>query len=231
MIYTARGRFTDQVKPIGGDGKAVDYCLPAHHGDYFLSIKLGDRLRRSKNVLSVHLGGDKQPFATLPGIELPDDINAWDREAITTDQRVHLIPAAKLIMTIPVTNDKLVLHRFDPEEALEKSGLDYLIVTSQPPATVKRGTEFRYQVVVKSKKGGVKFKIESGPQGMIVSDKGLVTWTVPPTESLRAREVILRITGAGGQERFQTFKVNVQLQRRVSRESPAIPPRTSGMQK
>jgi hypothetical protein len=34
------------------------------------------------------------------------------------------------IVTIPAGNDRLVLHRFDAEEALEKSDLDYLVVAS-----------------------------------------------------------------------------------------------------
>jgi hypothetical protein len=31
---------------------------------------------------------------------------------LTFDKRVHLIPAARLVITVPASNDRLVLHRF-----------------------------------------------------------------------------------------------------------------------
>jgi hypothetical protein len=51
---------------------------------------------------------------------LPIEINGQDREAIAADQRIHLIPAAKLLVLIPASNDRVVMHRFDPEAALAK---------------------------------------------------------------------------------------------------------------
>ena len=73
--------------------------------------------------------------------------------------RVHFIPNARLLVTLPLTNDRVELRRFDVEEAMEQAGIDYLVVTSDPPAFAQRGKPFRYPLTVKSKKGDVKVRV------------------------------------------------------------------------
>jgi hypothetical protein len=68
----------------------------------------------------------------------------WGRTNLTADKCIHLLPDAKLVVYIPPAKDWLVLHRFDLNEMLAKSNLDYLIVTSQPPPSVKRGETYTY---------------------------------------------------------------------------------------
>jgi hypothetical protein len=126
------------------------------------------------------------------------------------DKRILFLPEAKLIITIPARNDKMVLHRFDVEEALEKSGIDYLYVTSQAPLTAKKGDTYSYQLAVKSKKGGLKYKVESGPKGMTISDAGRITWSVPPDPEEKESSVIVSIRDATGQEVFHTFTVSIK---------------------
>ena len=211
-LYTGRGTYTNQVKAIGNSGPRDGvYSLPAAHGDYSMTLKIGGvGGRRTRSVVSVHLAGDQRPLATLPEVELPDNVNQWDREPLSTDMRLHLIPAAKLLVTLAPTNDKLVLHRFDPEAALEKSGINYLIVTSKPPSSARRGRVFGYQIAARAKKGGLKYKIESGPKGMTVSPQGRVKWVPALNQALGATEVIVSLSDADGQERFHSFTLTVR---------------------
>src|SRR5207248_9926601 len=122
----------------------------------------------------------------------------------------HFIPDANLIVVIPETANRLILRRFDVMQALEKSDVDYLFVASRPPALAGKGMEYRYQVMVKSKKGGVKYKLDSAPKGMTVSSAGLVRWKVPADLADKDADVILSVSDTSGQEIFQTFKVNIQ---------------------
>ncbi len=64
--------------------------------------------------------------------------------------------------------------------ALEKSNVDYLVVTSRPPPYAKKGQEYVYTLSVKSKKGGVTYKLDSGPKGMAIDGAGKLTWTPTP---------------------------------------------------
>ena len=58
----------------------------------------------------------------------------------TIDKRFHLILPAHLLITVPFTNDRLVLRRLDIDKALGSWNEDYLLVTSTPtlvPAPVR----------------------------------------------------------------------------------------------
>src|SRR5205807_4602699 len=118
-------------------------------------------------------------------------------------------PAAHLFVTIPATIDRLILQRFDLEDALEKSGVDYLVVTSQPPVSVKRGGAFEYTVVVKSKRGGVSYRLDSGPNGMTISKDGKLTWKVPNDWAELETDVIVGVTDSTGQECLHTFTIKI----------------------
>jgi hypothetical protein len=205
VIFTGRGLFTTQGKPIGVVGHPKgEYCLPAHHGDYY--VKLTPKYK----LALMRVGDDRPIVGEITGIDLIEGINAWDREAFTNDKRIHLIPRAKLLVTIPATNDQLILHRFDPDEALEKSRIEYLFVTSQPVTMAKKGTLYKYLVTVKSKKGGIRYNLDSAPPEMKLSAAGELAWHVPASFAEKEAQVIIRITDAGGNEAFHTFTLTVE---------------------
>ncbi len=114
-----------------------------------------------------------------------------------------------MIAVLPPSNDQVVLHKFDADAALEKSGEDYLLVTSRPPREAKAGATFAYPIQVKSKQGGVTYKLDSGPKGMTVSAEGVVSWAVSADTPAGAHEVILTVRDKAGQEVFHTFAVMV----------------------
>ena len=70
--------------------------------------------------------------------------------------------------------------------------------------------ELRYDVAVKSKKGGVKVKLESGPAGMKVTPEGRLTWPVPKEFAGTEAEVLLSVSDASGKETFHSFKLSVR---------------------
>jgi WD40 repeat protein len=230
-LYTGDGLYTEELKKIGNDrGTAV---FPAVQGNLYVSLigggnpfdpGGGDR----RMAVAVHLAGDARPLVTLKdlaGLEMAADPFGRQRESLPLDKRLFLIPQGKLVVTIPDTGDKLYLQRFDLDEALEKAGIDYLLVTSQPPRRFQPGRRLVYQMAVKSKKGGVKYKLESGPQGMTVSPAGLVTWSVPSDNAAREENVIVTVSDASGQEIFHTFRLGSTANNRDDQaKKPADPP-------
>jgi hypothetical protein len=212
VIYTAKGRYTSQARPLGDRSGDGPYCLPAVQGDYYLTVKansLQDRDNSVRGTLAVHLAGDERPLITLPEMDLPASIHsrALNSQTLPADKRIYFIPAANLIVTIPDSSDRLVLHRFDVLKAVEKSGIDYLFVVSHAPVKAKKGATYRYQLAVKSKKGGVKYRVESGPAGMKISDTGLLSWDVPRSASETEIDVLLTISDRSGQEIFHRFSI------------------------
>jgi hypothetical protein len=206
VIFSARGLFTSEGKPLNADGfPRGPYSIPARQGNYYLTLEPG-----RKDSLAVHLVGDSRPLVRLPHVEQMEGINHWDREEFGFDQRFHFIPEARLLVTIPTTNDRLVLYRFDVDEALEKAGIDYLLVTSDPPRSARKGQTFAYELAVKAKRGPVKFKLESGPPAMMISDTGRIGWTVPADVAEKETAVIVSIKDTTGQECFHSFTISVR---------------------
>jgi predicted Zn finger-like uncharacterized protein len=214
VVYTARGAFTPEAKPLDGAdarGNREDYLIPSAHGDYYLRIPLGPRGgagRERRGPATLHMAGDQRPLVTIPDLPVPTSANAWDREKIGLDQRLHFIPSAKILVALAPSNDHLIVYKLDLDEALEKSGVDFLLVTSTPVGAARRGGEYAYQIQVKSKKGGVKYKPESGPPGMAVDGAGRLTWRVPVAGEPEV-QVLLTIADAAGQEIFHTFRIAV----------------------
>ena len=206
-LYTGKGICAPTLERGDRDDASYGYCLPAVRGDYFLSLT--SATGGKGGGFTVYLRGLKQPIARLDRADHGLSFDGWDREGLGPWRLVYFIPDAKVIAVLPPSNDQVVLHKFDPDAALEKSGEDYLLVTSQPPGVVKAGTTFTYAVKVKAKAAKIAFKLDSGPKGMEVSPTGVVTWPVPADAAPGQHEVILTVSGGSGQEVFHTFKVRV----------------------
>jgi hypothetical protein len=254
ILYTYDGRYTSELKRIGDRANAF-FALPSVQGSYCVAPALPDDGigdQRRKKETTIHIAGDARPIATLGGLDLfRQGDRPWERDPnsspLPVDQRVFLIPAAKMLAVIPWSGDKLVLYRFDLDEALEKSGVDFLVAASEPVISAVKGREYVYPIVVKSKQGKVKFKLESGPRGMSVSGDGKLTWNVPADFAEAKVDVLLTIGDASGQEIFHSFEIHVKekdgadkppdAEDRVGRpenkpvtvKTPPAPPRTPGI--
>jgi hypothetical protein len=212
LVCAPTGLFTPELrlsrKRADGD---PEYLFPACQGNVCVQLFLRDR-SPGTGSLAFRLPFDDRALARLEDVE-----GIWfNRGAsgsspdLTFDKRIIYIPEAQLLITVPMTDDRLVLRRFDLDETLEKSGLDYLFVTSVPPGIAGRGEEYRYTLSVKAKKPGVKVRLDAGPPGMKVSEAGELTWAVPADFKSAEAEVSLTVSDSTGQEVPHAFKVAVR---------------------
>jgi hypothetical protein len=220
VIYTGAGRYTPDLKSLDSMPGQRTPCLPAVEGAYYLTYSAATnpripppaRNRRApeqKATLSVHMAGDSRPLATIADFPLTAE-QPWGQSDFTVDKRLFFIPSAKLLVRIPSSNDQVVLRRFDMDQAMDKSGVDYLVVTSQPPQAAIRGTKLTYQLKVKSRKGGLAYRLESGPAGMKISKDGKLTWSVPNDTPDEMVDIIVSVRDSAGQEAFHTFTLAVK---------------------
>ena len=160
---------------------------------------------------AVRLIDSEQDLIQLPSLDLGAlDVGggtSWARHDFTLDKRVFYIPQANQLVTIPYTNDKLVIQRFNLQESLREKNIDYLFVSSTPPLWFEKGQAFRYQIQVESSKPGIQLELASGPEGMQVSEAGEVTWNVPPDYEGSDVSIIVMVLGADGQRTNHTFRV------------------------
>jgi hypothetical protein len=196
------------LKLANADDDKLGYCVPAVRGSYFLSLESDDRNGKSAS-LAVYMLGHPRPLAKPDTIRHGLRFDSRDRDPFGAWKRVYFVPEANVIAVLPPTNDQVVLHRFDIDVAMEKSGVDYLLVTSEAPRAVKAGTNLSHSIALKAKRKPVSFKLDSGPKRMQVSKDGVITWKVPADEPEGSQEVIVNIRDAIGQEIFHTFTLRV----------------------
>ena len=80
-------------------------------------------------------------------------------------------------------------------------------MTSLAPTWGRKGTTYRYQVGVKSRKGELKYRVVSGPVGLEISKTGQVTWAVPTKASEQETDVIIAVSDQSRQEIQHAFKI------------------------
>src|SRR5262249_30633333 len=127
---------------------------------------------------------------------------------VEDEPRVHYLPSASVLLSLPQSNDRVVVRSFNLLDALNKSGADYLFVASLPLTRVKAGTRYAYNLDVKSSADGVNCKLENGPEAMTVSDGGELRWDVP-VEAAGPVRVVVSVRNRAGKEVFHTFDLTV----------------------
>ena len=83
-------------------------------------------------------------------------------------------------------------------------------MTSAPPSEAAAGAPWTYQIEVLSKAGGVRYEAELAPEGLTVSDSGVVAWTPTPTPETRSEKIIILLTDDGGEQTYHSFSVRVR---------------------
>ncbi len=131
-IYTGDGgvrdgenrelRPRDIVRPPAGP---ITLLVPWPDPAYYLGIadlpasRLGNPYKSPDDIRAIVYRANGDTLCSVNGlIEMQTDradLSRLLRNDFTIDKRFHLIPAAKLLITIPFTNDMLVLRRLDLE--------------------------------------------------------------------------------------------------------------------
>jgi hypothetical protein len=183
------------------------YVVPAAEPGPFLALANEAYGANPKGMLAdgslTVYSEDRKPLFTLRGLE-----ELKTKSDLAWEKRIHYYPSAGLLVCLDPGKDVLVLRRIKLAEQLEKSDTDYLVVVSRPPLA-KPGAAFSYKLDALSKKGGLKFKLESGPEGLTVSPTGQVAWKVPDKPADPEVDVLVTVTDSSGQEVFHNFRVEV----------------------
>jgi len=92
-----------------------------------------------------------------------------------------------------------------------------------PETQTSTGSRYSYQITAESNAEGVKYKLESGPEGMTLSDSGQLRWKVTKRPIGGIAKVIVTLSDASGKEAFHSFDIAV-VRPSVLATAPAKPP-------
>lgn len=192
--------------------------LPAAHGPFFFQVHFGangvpngPRTDDRVTGVTVFAYGSPNPVLNVPRTGHYDlgDPNA--RADVTRiEERVFLIPRAKLLAVINPSGTRLLLHPADAEVGLRRSGAAGVFILSDPPAQAVRGEPLRYHVTAFSNGGGLTYAVETGPAGLKVDPSGLVAWDVPADLVTPTVAVTIGVRDADGRSASQAFALTVR---------------------
>jgi len=200
-VYGPGEMATAAGQRIGEPTPGVWY-LPALHGPFVLAAirQKGDAKRPLK--FAVHAPRDGKPLFELPHFAASESLGDASGGS-PVDGHVFFAPQAKVVAVFPKARDRVLLYKVDAEAELAKSERPYLFVTSQPGEAAP-GKRFEYAIEVRSKKGGVSYKLDFGPPGLVVGANGKVTWDAP-ADFDKPVGVAVTVTDKGGQEVLHAF--------------------------
>ncbi|HEV3261470.1 MAG TPA: serine/threonine-protein kinase [Gemmataceae bacterium] len=202
------GMYTGNMQVIAADAFKDAVLLPTEDPRFFLAVRAQGN---DKAEVAVCTSCDRRPVYTVADLEKMTSSILNSRWGYMEDQpRVHYLPTARLLLTLPETNDRVVVRRLDLIEALKKAGRNYLFVFSMPPTRARAGTTYVYSLDVKSKAGGVVYQLESGPEGMSLSPNGELRWKVPAGQEGTTAKVVVTVGDASGKEVIHAFQIAVQ---------------------
>ncbi len=213
LLFTSKGIYNADLERVDSD-RFRGTTIPSLHPSYFVASHSPRPGERGPTSLAVYtVSGQTKLFDLDP---LYKDQAKW---AVPLSYRMYLAPQHdKLVFLAPQHNklvilapsrDRLVSRSFDIVLALNNAGIDYLFVDTSPPTLAGPGSLYRYPLQVRSKAGGVKFRLDSGPEAMSIADDGMVTWAVPTHATPGQHGVIISIEDASGQTRFHAFTIRI----------------------
>jgi WD40 repeat protein/S1-C subfamily serine protease len=196
--------------------RSPEVLIPSADPNYYLGVTgLGPAQSQPSGSVAVRVHEASNGSELVTAHDLNEMVSAsanerGDSDAMTIDKRFHFIPAANLLITVPPSNDRLVLRRLSLEQGIARSAKPILVVTSASELSARPGQRLAHQIQVRSSKGGVAYDLTLGPEGLSVSPDGVLKWQVPLTAEKKEYEAVLTVSDNSGKKTFHTIKIKVE---------------------
>lgn len=209
---------TPEVKEkIPKDRKKRMPVIPTLHPNLYISVPTKPNVGHSSNKLpfkgmkpGLHIFGQKNRIVFLPDLKLgepPEKRYNSPYDDFTIDKRVIYDPDSGQLISIPYTNDRLIVYNFNFIEKMEESNLDYFYVISTPPSEFQEGQTYQYDMQLISKHGGLEYELSNSPKGMTIDSNGRINWKIPSDFSIPKVYVIVTVRDKNGNKIFDSFTI------------------------
>jgi hypothetical protein len=204
------------LEPSARQTRSAEILVPSTSPAYYLGIKaagVAPNQPGSSTTATVRLASHGSELMTIRDLgEMTGSLGNEGvvADTITMDRRFHFIPQANLLITIPPSNDRLVLRRLDLDQAIASAQKPVLVVTSPSELGARSGQNLAHQVVARSSKGAVRFELTSGPAGLSVTPDGRMNWRVPLDRKAEEYEAIITVSDASGRQLFHTIRIKIE---------------------
>lgn len=196
------------IEPFSGRQAVL---FPSSHPIIYLSLlgrRAGEDQTQSQSTKGiVRMIGAEASLASLPptGLEPPDASGRYSGPNL--DKRLYLDVEAGILVSIPFSDDKVLVQPFDLHAELKKTATDYLVATAPKNTMFEPGGIYQNKIQVETNRPNIGYRLLSGPKGMEISPTGVLVWKVPRLYQPNIVDVILSITSDGNHQTYVAFKL------------------------
>ncbi|MFO1062429.1 MAG: serine protease [Pirellulales bacterium] len=219
ILTGSGGTYTAALKNISqsNGNRSGNYAaaVPTSHPRFYLRVPFGSMPGSSNSGNAAQLKasiceiGADAPLLELPDLDLGslDNNEAWTNNDYTFDKHIFYNMATHALVSVPFTNDSIIVNEFDFRKELKKSEVDYFFIVSSPTRVFEPGKSYSYQIEVETNKKKVKYELTTGPEKMQVSASGKITWRVPPNFADESVDIIVSVTDGDLMQTYDTFTI------------------------
>lgn len=214
LFFTGIGLvFSNRLKAESRSLRSKVPCVPTTHPKLYLTVPADPGANRNLGSKpfegvqpGIHSVGSSARLVEMPPLKLRQASGNRSRSSdFTLDKRVIYLMQSNALITIPYSNEEILIQEFDLMKELEDSETDYFFVTSTPNLVFEPGSKWKYKLTVASKHRKFRYELLSGPTGMKISRTGEVSWTVPEDFPDKSTHVIINVSNAIDQVSYDTF--------------------------
>ena len=216
-VFARDGVYSQTLRRELNSDTIEAHPIPAISGELYLGLQkprpFSARTKTKEEPsrsLWLRVLGQHEPIAELRQVFLSGDSRGQYpyRDAINLDQRLTLVPEHDSLIIFPYEGNELILRKLSLDMRLKRCDLDYFFTTSMPPTYVQLGESLDYQIVAKSKVGGLKYRLISGPDGMAVTKNGRVEYRPTKVTDTQVKAVVV-VSDNSGAELYHTLAIDV----------------------
>src|SRR5262249_10782538 len=154
----AAGIYTSSVKALAAGGDKDTVLLPTEDARFFLKLR---KQMEDKDQIDICTTADRRCLWTVSNAEEMTASLLYTQWGLAGGEpRIHYLPSADVLLTLPESNDRVVVRPLDLFASLDRDGKNYLFVLSAPRTRARSGAMYDYLIDIRSKAGGVRCKLE-----------------------------------------------------------------------
>lgn len=175
-------------------------------------------------AMAVHQFGREVQLLALGGIPGWQARRRGERMPAAFPERFCLDLERGRLLLVPPDDQAVLVAALPLAERLRQARVPHLLVRNPAPQPAVLGERWAHRLEAVTDQAGVSYRIERGPTGMTIDDKGQMSWLVPPRATGPARTVV-EIKTAGASRLIELSVIPV---RRVDGSTASVP-RLPGM--
>lgn len=206
--YSGNGFYAADLSDLKSEEFQNEVLLPTEDPRFFLALR---RQKKDKDEVSICATAERRRLLTIRDVEkMTTDKVPTHWGLIGGEPRIHYLHSAKVLLTLPESNDCVVVRPLNLLDSVDGEGRNNLFVLSVPRIRFRAGSLCEYPLEIHSKVGGVHCQLNEKRAGMTISEDNRLRWQVPENLKGQTVSIIIAIRDASNTKISHRIDITVE---------------------